>query len=515
MPKSEINSFCRRIGEIIEAIVKQNPAAREFEVEGFKGTKFEELETVSFVSYGGGAQQVNPNLNMEEAFSAKLRDKDSQLPSHGYERILLAVNWVMFAGALDAISALATMNLDFMARTDRIYIESSPGEFALVYDRSVRSTLDAMEDPPTDDQRAALYQAWLENRIGDPKAYRMVRDVSARMGNVNWISNKHTRERIVWHAVELVKSGQVEEGLWVSRQFRKDPDPPISNEPNVPGAPPSLHEQIKAGEHVAFISSVRGSVCWLLQRLVAHAEPDLFPQILAMVEELARDENLYVRQQATVPLSELARRRWWTDTEGRFLMDGACRIQTRNLAFEMLRDNRESPAILDSLGSVFDSLRDVNETEAELILDVFSTVKNCRWTNIFPALLIYFAAYRQDHFRELGRFDSGGFKKRLLAAMHHGPRELRISLAWHFQNSFQGNVRPEEFAKLKEFVLEIPRGPYDKEVFFQFFVLTSSLPAELRAELGAAVSDAITKEETVDPNRLAFSDAEMMRLDAF
>jgi transcriptional regulator with XRE-family HTH domain len=502
LPKARIGEYCKRIASIIESIVKQNPSIEEFEVESFKGTKYDGLNTVVFVSHGGPGF-VNPGLSAEDAFALKLRDKERQLPHGEYERVLLAVNWIMFVGATDAISALATMNLDFMEKTDRVYIEASPGNFALVYDRSVRMALDHGDDPPTDKNLAGLYHSWLENRLGkDPRAFRVIRDISARMGNVNWIPNGYMRERIVWEAVELVKQGQIEDGLWVARQFKQDPDPQLCNRPDDPEGKSNLHEIVKRGGKTG-ISSVRGSACWLLQRLVQPDKPELFPQILAMVEELARDENLYVRQESTVPLAELARRRMLKSKNGSYLMDEESRRRTRNLAFEMLHVNAEYHAILERLGAVLEQLTDLNELEARDVLNGLSTRLESGVRSVFSRLLIYFAIYRQEQFTESGAFDSREFKSWLIEAIREGPEILRTSLAWQL-------YQMGDFEKLKEFILQIPEAPYAKRPFFYFFTIINSLPLDLRGELNILTKKAIQKEKDADPACPAYSEAELL-----
>jgi transcriptional regulator with XRE-family HTH domain len=508
LSKAKIGPYCERIADIIEAIVKRNPSVEEFEVEGFKGTRFEGLGTIGFVSYGGPGF-VDSVSTSEEALSAKLRHKEDQLPTDGYERILLAVNWIMFVGAADAISALAMMDLDFLSKTDRIYFESSPGNFALVYDRCVRAALDSIEDPPKDPSLASLYHAWLANRIGsDPKAFRLVQAVSARLGTVYWLPDRYVRERIVWAANDRVKNGKIEDGLWVARQFRHDPDPPLCNYPDDPEGKFNLHEQVNRGAS-AGISSVRGSLCWLLQRLVVHGEPDLFPQIIEMLENLARDENLYVRQQATVPLAELARRRLWRGNDKDFLMDVESRQRTLTLALEMLRSNAKHLAILEWLGTVFEHVLDLDESSAEAVLGIFSGKCPAGARDAFSWLLIYFAVYRESQFPDLAKFDGSWFKKLLVESIQRGSEDLRRTLAWRFHGAVVSDIK--QFEKLREFIKLIPEGPYQKTVFFYFFSIANSLPADLRNEWTAVIDMAVRKEKDIDSECPAYSDAEMMR----
>lgn len=515
MPKAKVMDYCQRIADAIQDRVKRENRPERFEVESFSATKIEGLGPVVFSSLTGG-RFVSPEWSAGDALERKLLAKDRQLPHSGYERVILAVNWIVFMDVHAVISALASMDLSLLHNTDRIYFETAPGRVALVYDRHVRAMIDSGEGPPAADAEVLdLYHAWLGSRIGrkDRRAFQLVREVSARVGHMTWIRDRHVREGVIWLAADLTESGACEDGLWAARQFRNDPDPPVENYPDDPEGKFNLHERVKRGERILAISSVRASTCWLLQKLAVQNRPELFSQILEMVEALARDENLYIRQQATVPLIELANRRWLKGADGDFVMGGELRARIRALGFEMLWQNRESPGVLEWVARIFQYLHDINENEAEMLLT--SLLGNCSTEarDIVGHLLIYFAAYREHHFPELGRFDAARFGARLVDTIHHGPDHLRATIAWQMAGILK--ELPEDFGKLRPFITEIPEGPYDNTTFFHFFRICNILPANLRAQLQTVTEKALEKDRHLDPLVSAFEGAKLVSSEDF
>ena len=68
-------------------------------------------------------------------------------------------------------------------------------------------------------------------------------------------------------------------------------------------------------------------------QIVAHPRIEEYDRIFEIVEKFATGENLYVRQHATVPLIELARRRFATiDANTRFMSDELARGRFRATA---------------------------------------------------------------------------------------------------------------------------------------------------------------------------------------
>jgi len=506
LPKAAIDEYCGSLADSIQAITKGNPAIQEFEVGAFKARRYNGLGPVVF-STRHSFCQVDPATSAYGALTAKLAHKESQLPEAGYERVILVLNGVLFVRPADAISALSTMDLDFLRKTDRIFFESTADRFDLVYDRAVRQSLENCDDPPEEGILSSLYHEWLRHRIYSqkPEALRLVRQVSARRGNTLWVPDRQVREAVIWQAKQLAEKGLVNDALWVARHFRRDPDPQTPRDSDAAGDGLSLHEQVKRGEKTFTISSVRGSVCWLLQGIARSGGAELLSQIIEMVEELARDENLYVRQQATVPLLELASLRWLRDADGRLTMEPQDRRRIRDLAFEMLRANEQFPGVLEWLGTVFEYLPDIDAPEARELLNTLLTKCPRGEKDVFPDRLIYFAAYRENDFRERAPFDSREFKNqlsKLLRGEHAGPR---AKVVWRISGMLSDN--PEDLPKLRGFLGDVVDGPYEETSFFHLFDAINALPSEARTELEDMVARARQKECKSDSECPAFRGA--------
>lgn len=510
--KAMVPDYCRRLADDIAARIKASPSIGEFEIGSIRIRRFEGLGPVIFTSTTHSFCPTDPVAAAEMGFTAKLADKDRQLPSGGYERVILALNWVVLVRPEDAISALASMDLSSLQNTDKVYFESTPGSFSLAYDKAIRAAFENGDDPPDNPQQRSLYHAWLARRIyiQDPSALRLVRDVSARKGDTLWIPDAHVREAVVWMGNELAKNGDAEAALWVARHFRRDPDPklPASIAGDSNGGP-DLHGMVERGERTITIATVRASVCWLLQRIVCLNGFEQYPQILDIVEELARDENLYVRQQATVPLLELANRMYWRNSGGALIASTACRQRVRNLCFEMLTAAAKYPAVLDWLGPVFEYIRDVREDEAGLVLAILRENCLCSERDVYPRVLIFYAVYRQMQYGDFRPFDASEFRAELSNVLRDGPTNLRARTVWLIGRILRD--RPKEIRELGHFLRTVPDGSYDEGVFFHFFDAANAVPKEIGADLLEIVERAREKEREVDPNCTAFKNAPSVR----
>jgi hypothetical protein len=140
----------------------------------------------------------------------------------------------------------------------------------------------------------------------NPHAFSLVRQIGDQKNSLEWLPEL-SREQLVSIGEDFVDQGNSEELHWIVDRLRFDPDPILENAPD---GKPTDHERIKRGDEIRFIRSVRGRLCWLLMKMVVEPRTDDYGKIFEIVERLATEENLYVRQQATIPLHELGRRRY-------------------------------------------------------------------------------------------------------------------------------------------------------------------------------------------------------------
>ena len=165
-----------------------------------------------------------------------------------------------------------------------------------------------------------------------------------------------------------------------------------------------MNKKIEEGEDPRLIYTVRGTVPWLLQILIATLRTEYYSRILDIVEKLALDSVYYVRQQATVALSLFAANiRAKQNKDGTpFDFKDEDKKRVLNLAFRMLNENRDFPRVLEYVANVFDKLRLITEDQAKEVLTIFCYDKN---GNINPEyltshvvpLVLFFAEFRKKY----------------------------------------------------------------------------------------------------------------------
>jgi hypothetical protein len=100
-----------------------------------------------------------------------------------------------------------------------------------------------------------------------------------------------------------------------------------------------------------------------------HKKKHVYEELFTMVEQFATDPHLYLRQQATIPLIELAKRRW--SPSGQSAMPKSLGDRIRALTLRMLRDNAGCPPVLEGVASVMNCTADWSPAEAEEALTLF------------------------------------------------------------------------------------------------------------------------------------------------
>ena len=280
--------------------------------------------------------------------------------------------------------------------------------------------------------------------------------------NIKKIEQKFTergaRESIVNFAQKLAKHKKIEKAFSVAKVFIADSDPPKngSNYPDDPEGTFNYHEQVEDGKDTMIITTVRGHLCWTLQNIAILQGRKFIPEITSMVKKLTTDDNFYVRQEACVPLSQLARIRNTNmpDSPERFL-DRTEAENIEKIAFDMLTktENHKLPAVMKRLTHVFGYIRSVTEEQAWLIIENFMKMKADEDVIAdFIPLLIFFAEFRSDaftgeHWAYLKDFNSSNFKEELENVLKESTGKIRGSFAWQFGKLIRDSVPDNEANK--------------------------------------------------------------------
>lgn len=254
----------------------------------------------------------------------------------------------------------------------------------------------------------------------------------------------------------------------------------------------NYHVQVKQGEERIGISTVRGTVAWVLQEFAVNNDPGLMEyglektrMLLDLDGELAgklgyAEPDLYVRVQALYPLLELAHP--WRRKELNGYKPGLG-DSVKTLALEVVEttdrqfnSKRTRPkALLSLLASVFSSIRDLTADEARRIVGFFEDYGVTEAHFLF----VYFAEFDQDK-----SFNSTFFKKKL-RVMCRKPNSFRVNFAQVFREmADDGNKKKtKNFERIEQY-WKLLFEEYQQEVFddlYRTLEITLTWPKKYRA----------------------------------
>ena len=287
-------------------------------------------------------------------------------------------------------------------------------------------------------------------------------------------NNDYIRQTFVWLADELITKEFIEESKTIIELCVDDPDPKTTNvEEDF-----NYHLKVKHGvDRIHTISTVRGTVAWVLLKLAANKDCSLmeyaFCKIKMLIDldgELAlklgyEEPDLYVRAQALVPLAELAnpsRRKMLNEYKnglGDSIKDLSLGI-IRRTKDDIYKERINPVEIVERLIRVFSYIRDLNTDEAKEILLFFEQQK----APDAQFLFIYYAIYREYQHESIP-FDSLYFKEKLEELCKEN-EFFRPKLSWQFWVTAEDDEKKNkhEFGAM-ECYWELLFSKYDKRVF--------------------------------------------------
>lgn len=279
-------------------------------------------------------------------------------------------------------------------------------------------------------------------------------------------SAEEKASHVIWFLKTLVERGEfIPQIFLVAKLYSEDSDPHIDGD---------LNDRIIATEDIRYIHTVRGTNCWLIQALAATFRTEFYSELINVLDRLADDPVLYVRMQATVPLSFFARNiRAERHPDGRvfpFIDEDKRRVVS--ICFRMLNENRDIPRVLESVTNVFDALRVLRTDEARTVVEslFFNNAHQIQpqyVTHQGVPLLLFFAEFRADVGDDFDPSWFQNFAARMLQFTQEEAPYLRSTFIWHTWKEIQTN--PLNYNKFKKYIplflgdrLEIqPLGQYD------------------------------------------------------
>jgi len=467
--KSIASKFAQKhTPEIIDAIKRKEKSIRigSFVLK-LEKINDQEIGDVFFTTHGTGTF-IDAAGVIETRLRKKLPTANKQLDTDRGERILLLVNKYVFGESREVVEALSRINEIWQWESfDKIYLEDSPGHFVLVFDKELRNAWKGEKFTTTNDF-LQTFQLWVSHlRKNKPERTLGIVKFVIEDGKPSAIlPNTFAREEIVKMGSYFIEKSKLDEARWIIERFIDDPDPVRD------GRDFDFDKKIRDGEDPHIITSVRGKLAWVIQKLAL--KEDTIAEALKYTQQLLKyksetneidEENLYVIQQATVPLVEIARRRVWLQR-----MDevGGSRLHNEllNILFALLRSkdayDRKTqklyPAMAKYLLDAFSYYRDLNEKQAKEVLDSLGHV------NESALLFIYFAVYRKNHFG--GDFNPRkpiDFEELLEEKMKRSDKNLRRRIAWHFWRIVDDDL--SQIENLEHYITVLSKSPYDRQVF--------------------------------------------------
>jgi len=478
MKKRDIPAHSTRLAGEIEQAVKTNVEAEKFEYEGFEFSKIKDLDTVVF-SYHSGVRSIDPRGTAATVFAGKLRKKNQQVAVSDHERTLLVVSWATFVDEADAIRALSGFDFSKYQNVDKIFFEPREGQFVLVYDRTVVEAIQNKQ-PLNDLPSLKLMLQYARYQLGEkrPEAFEYVKAVTAITGSIDWLSDNGAKENLAMYGEELLAKELLGDAMWIVRQLHDDPDPKPdgANDNDDPTGEYNYHARVLRGEDANTITTVRGHLCWLMMRIVAKNKPEYYTEIISILSRYLREDNLYIRIQASYILTELwmRRRARRNQDESPFTWKDEERDYIRQLTLDSVRANRTYPRVMQALLHVFNSVRDLNEEEAEEMLNLFLETKHDDVLHDLAAFVVYFALFREKDSQYYGgTFNAEKFVRLLKEQIKSGAPSMSGSLAWHLWKLLTDKVLPYE--AIKEYIPLFLDGKYSSSAMSKLALIFEEL----------------------------------------
>jgi hypothetical protein len=457
LPKFRRKQFATETANFLADLIARNPDRREFSERGYSVSKTGNDERVVF-AHIGGIRQPHPFESASEALGELLPTKNEQLNVQGRERSLLIINTGIFSHGTDEVRHFfSTEDLTEFPNVDQVFFEVAPQDMQLVFDRRVFNCY-RDQVPPEDPALSALFIPFVEHRLSvrDRDALSISHRLVERDGSLNGFSPSG-KDSLISFGESLAEAEEWHEVLWIIDALKDDPDPHFPND---------LHNRMVRGENNVFITSVRGRLCWLIQKVVVYNRVVSYSAMLDILEAYAFGQDFYIRSQACVPLVDMAVRRRSRLPDGSRFMPEEIAERIKRIAFGMLHDSGKYTALLEHVSNFFVWIKDLSTEE---VLEVLERLEPCDGRNGAHNrcfVLLYAALFRGNEFGGLPPFNQDPFVDQLHQELLDGPSRFRTSLMWQMAGGADDD--PMNFALIRPFLESFLSGAYSGSGYIHF-----------------------------------------------
>jgi hypothetical protein len=488
VPRLKIPDFVSKTADRLEAALKENPQTDPIAIDGFEIKRIEDFPDVSLFTTGPGGA-VNPSGSAYDFIAEKLPTKNEQLNIANHERIVLIVNWAMLVGQSNMIEACSQIDFSQFQNIDKVYFEiPQSGRIHLVYDRKIYAAFQENGEPP--ERIEPLFISWLANHLDRKhvQAFHLVCKITEQQKSLLWLPAL-SREQLVALGEDFLKRAEWEQLDWIIDHLKDDPNPSIESAADDPEEKFNDHLQTKRGDTNRLIRSVRARLCWLLMQIVAHPRIEDYDRIFEIVEKFAIGDNLYVRQHATVPLIELARRRFAKLDANTWFMSDQLANRIKTLVMRMVDENVEYPAVLEWIARVMLFIQDLDHDTALRIAKRLLTIDQSEATSDISSIMIYFAFFRENQFKQLEPFKSEDIRSLLKDRLANGSERFRATAANNFKAIL--DLNQVDFVTLVPYLEPMVNGHSNRVVNHHFYQIAAKQAAAHPDIVGRLIEQAV------------------------
>ncbi|MBI3379673.1 hypothetical protein HY029_02890 [Candidatus Gottesmanbacteria bacterium] len=383
---------------------------------------------------------------------------------------LLAFDWDLFEGLSYSYKDL----VENYKNIDEIWFQTEDGKgkyhHKILYRKSLFIQFEDMNFSNMSSRDYDIFAKWFSalEKLDEKKKQSLIEALKILLSQhkpYEIFHDSQTRIEMVRYGRWLAENGKREEANWLANQFLDDPDPldPPSDDKENYGNQlnKSIENATKPDTHA--IHTVKGHLAWTVQLLTLNK--DFLKEAYDKTQSVLRStKHLYLILQWIFPLIEISNRRFWLKE-----LDENKYKDFKKLCFELLDSYANYPDIAKGLVRVFNYFKELSSEEAKRLLDKLED------SDDYETLLIYFAIYRNRHFKEekynkeIRDYKPDYAMKKLNSLVLNNDKRLlnlRSGIAWNIWKILSDNDK--EFKTLSPFIDQFLTTTYENHLYHNF-----------------------------------------------